>query len=260
MVWNEHWWPVFHRPVIFAILKTIWSMNINLWIMSHCDATFDLKINVSHSDPYFMVQWFCLIYLRLFGRWASYFHIMRQCDPTFDLRINIAQHDLYFMFQWFHLVSWRLFDGWTSNFWILCQCDTTFGLKINVDHNDLYFHVPVILPYILKTIWGMSIIIPYNERIWPNLWRKKYRSAWPTGTFHGPVMSPYILKTIRWMNVILQDNESMWCKFWVHNKWRLHWPIFQGLVILPYILKTIWCKNVILSDNEWVWPNLLPQI
>ena len=28
--------------------------------MSQYDTTFDLKINVGHCDPYFMVQWFCL--------------------------------------------------------------------------------------------------------------------------------------------------------------------------------------------------------
>ena len=33
----------------------------NILIMSHCDATFDVKINIGHSDLYFMVQWFCLI-------------------------------------------------------------------------------------------------------------------------------------------------------------------------------------------------------
>ena len=44
----------------------------NIWIMSQCDATFDLKINVGHSDLYFMVQWFCLISWRLFDIWKSY--------------------------------------------------------------------------------------------------------------------------------------------------------------------------------------------
>ena len=35
-------------------------------IMSQYDPMFDLKINVGHCDLYFMVQWFCLIYWRLF--------------------------------------------------------------------------------------------------------------------------------------------------------------------------------------------------
>ena len=42
----------------------------NFWIMSQCDTTFDLKINVGHSDLYFMVQWFCLTSQRLFDGWV----------------------------------------------------------------------------------------------------------------------------------------------------------------------------------------------
>ena len=105
-------------------------------IMSQYDPKFDLKINIGHcdlrfmssdfvlyledylmywhhtlelwpdvwpqnklglSDLYFMVQWFCLISLRLFDAWVSYFQIIRQCDPYFDLKVNVSQHDLYFM-------------------------------------------------------------------------------------------------------------------------------------------------------------------
>ena len=44
----------------------------NIWIMSQCDATFDLKINVGHSDLYFMFQWFCPISWRLFDIWRLY--------------------------------------------------------------------------------------------------------------------------------------------------------------------------------------------
>ena len=31
--------------------------------MSQCDAIFDLKIEIGLHDLYFMVQWFCLIYV-----------------------------------------------------------------------------------------------------------------------------------------------------------------------------------------------------
>ena len=34
--------------------------------MGQYDPAFDLKINVGHCDLYFMVQWFCLIFPRLF--------------------------------------------------------------------------------------------------------------------------------------------------------------------------------------------------
>ena len=60
-------------------------------------------------DPYFMVQWFCLISWKLFDVWTSYFEIMSQYDPTCDLKINVGYWDLYFMVQWFCLISWRLF-------------------------------------------------------------------------------------------------------------------------------------------------------
>ena len=69
------------------------------------------------------------------------------------------------------------------------------------------FHSPVILPYISKTIWWMSVVLSDNETVWPNLWpQNKYKSAWPM--LHGPVILPYILMTIWWMNVILLDNQS----------------------------------------------------
>ena len=51
-------------PVILPyILKTVCWMNIKVWITSQCDPNFDLKINVGRIDLYFMVQWFCLIYI-----------------------------------------------------------------------------------------------------------------------------------------------------------------------------------------------------
>ena len=122
-----------------------------------------------------------LVSWRLFDVWTSYIGIMSQYDPAFDLRINVGHCDLYFMVQWFCLISWRLFDVWT------------FDLK----YMSLWpiFHGPVILPYILKTIWCMNIILWDYESVKLDIWPKnKYRSLWPT--FHGPVILPYILKTI----------------------------------------------------------------
>ena len=85
--------------------------TLGFWVY---DLTCDLRINVGHCDLYFMVQWFCLIVLRLFDVWTSYFGIMSQYDTTFDLKINVGHCDLYFMVQWFNLIPWRLFDIWTS--------------------------------------------------------------------------------------------------------------------------------------------------
>ena len=96
-VWLEVWpknkcrslWPIFYGPVILpSILKTIWWMTSLFGIMIQYDPMFDLKINVDHCDLYFMVQWFCGIYWRLFHVWTSYFGIMSQYDMKFDLKIN----------------------------------------------------------------------------------------------------------------------------------------------------------------------------
>ena len=70
-------------------------------------------------DPYFTIQWFCLISWKLFDLWISLIKIMSQYDPTFDLKINVSHCDLYFMVEWFCLISSRLFDLWTSYFGIM---------------------------------------------------------------------------------------------------------------------------------------------
>ena len=71
------------------------------------------------------------------------------------------------------------------------------------------FHGPVILPYILKTIWCTEIILGDYKSVWPDTWpQNKCRSLWPI--FHGPLILPYILKTTWYMNTILWDYESVW--------------------------------------------------
>ena len=102
---------------------------------------------------------------RLFDVWGSYFGIMSQYDPTFDLKINVGHCDLYFMVQCFCLISWRLFDVWTSyfgiesvwqNIWPQNKCRSLWTI----------FHGPVILPYILKTIWYMNTILWDYESVY----------------------------------------------------------------------------------------------
>ena len=101
----------------------------------------------------------------------------------------------------------------------------------------LIFHGPVIVPYTLKTISCMNIIIWDYESIWPDAWpHNKCRSPWPI--FHGPVILPYILKTIWCMYVILSEYESVRTNVWPQNKCRSLWPIFHGPVIVPFTSKT----------------------
>ena len=59
----------------------------------------------------------------------------------------------------------------------------TLGLWVDVWPKNIcgslwpIFHGPVILPYILNTIWCMNIIIWDYKSVWTNIWRKnKFRS------------------------------------------------------------------------------------
>ena len=70
-------------------------------------------------------------------------------------------------------------------------------------------HGPVILPYMLNTIWCMYIILLDYESVWPEVWHQnKFRSLWPI--FHGLMILPWILRTIWYMNIIIRDFESVW--------------------------------------------------
>ena len=125
---------------------TCWSWR-SVWLIFHG--------TVGHCDPYFMVQWFCLISWRLFDVWTSLFGIIIQYDQTFDLKVTVGHCDLYFMVQWFCIISWKLFDIWKSYFGIMGQM---FWPQNKYRSLWPIFHGPVILPYISKTIWWMSVI------------------------------------------------------------------------------------------------------
>ena len=121
----------------------------------------------------------------------------------------------------------------------MSQYDTTFDLKNKCRSLWPIFHGPVILPYILKTVWCMNIILQDYESVWPNIWHQnKCRSLWPI--FHGPVILPYILKTVWCMNIILQDYESVWPDIWPQNKcrsfWHILWPSDFALYLEAYLI------------------------
>ena len=144
--------------------------------------------------------------------------------------------------------TWPIFHSRSMN-----QYDPTFDLKINVGHWPI-FHGPLIVPYTLKTILCMNVIIWYYESVWPDAWpQNKCRSLWPI--FHGPVILCYVLKTIWCMTIILGDFGSVWLDVRPENKCMSLWPIFHGPLILPYISKTTWWMSVICSDNETGDPN-----
>ena len=101
------------------------------------------------------------------------------------------------------------------------------------------FHGPVILEYILNTIFCMNIILGDYGSVWP---QNICMLMWPI--FHGPLILHYFSKTIWWMSVIFLDNKTVWPKLWLQNKYRSTWHIFHGLVILLNISKIIWWVNI----------------
>ena len=84
-VWHKDWpnqiylgqWHIFHGPVILlnTSLNTVWWRNVILLIMNQFDTKIDLIsiMWVMVSDLYFMVQWFCLIFVRQFEGWMTNF-------------------------------------------------------------------------------------------------------------------------------------------------------------------------------------------
>ena len=112
-----------------------------------------------------------------------------------------------------------------------------YDLKINVDHRDLYFMVQ----WFNVISWRLSDVWTSSLGIMcqddRTFWPlNKCKSLWPI--FHGPLIFPYISKTIWWISVIFLDNETVWHKLW---------PLFHGLVILFNIFKIIWWMNIIVS-------------
>ena len=104
------------------------------------------------------------------------------------------------------------------------------------------FHGPVILPYILKTIWCMYIVLWDYESVWPKVWpQNKSRSLWPI--FYGPVILPCILGTILCINIIIWNYESVWPYIWPQNKCRsltyVHF-IVKWFCLISWRLLDVW--------------------
>ena len=100
------------------------------------------------------------------------------------------------------------------------------------------FHGSVILPYILKAIWGINMILWANKSVWLDAWpQNKSWSLWPI--FHGSVA--YILKTILCIR-------------------RWHWP---GVYVSPCSLSLVYYVHSFLpkkSMKTTKWLNLLQDL
>ena len=170
-------WPIFHGPVILPyIWKTIWCMNIIVW---------DYE-SVWHNI------------------WPQ--NKCKSLWPVFHGPVilpYILKIIWYMNTIWDYESVWP--DVWPQN--IYSTCDLYFMYIPNICRSLWsIFHGALNLPFILKTVWCMNIILSDYVSVWHKLWpRNKCRSLWPT--FHGPVILPFILNSIWWMNVILLENE-----------------------------------------------------
>ena len=163
----------------------------------------------------------------------------------------------------FYLGCWCLINVtsvWLQNSWhhsaanLRSRSQTEISVENKSESLWPIFHGSGILPYILKTVWCLNMMLWGNESVWLDAWpQNKSGSLWPI--FHGSVILPYILKTIWCINIIPWNNESVWLGAWPQNKSGPGslWAIFHGSVILPHALKTIWYINIILWGNESVW-------
>ena len=134
------------------------------------------NIYVGQCDPYFMVQWLCLISQWLFDNRNVISWILVPCDMMADLKIYACQLDLYFMVQWFFLVFQSLFDG---EIWILVPCDIKSNLKIYVGHCDLHFTVQWVYLvfrrlfhrecHTLTSVWPVDWHINISRSVWLNV-------------------------------------------------------------------------------------------
>ena len=169
--------------------------------VSQCDANFDLKINLGHSDLYFIDS---ALHLEDYVMDTN-FGIMSQGDAMDDLIINVGHSDLCFKVHWFCFISLWEFHGWMSYFGTMSQCDATTDHIIDVCHGDLYFTLSSEFSSYFEDNTMDSCLA-----LWLRVLVMHYKSWWPI--FYGPVILSYILKVIWWMNIILWDNESVWHK------------------------------------------------
>ena len=117
-MWPNEWpltisrslWPIFHGSVILPyILNTICWINVTPGILVPCDPMNDHLLYLGHYDLYFMLQWFCLLFLLLFHGELSYLDYYIYVTKLIYIQIHLGQCDLYYMVEWFRHITWKLF-------------------------------------------------------------------------------------------------------------------------------------------------------
>ena len=153
--------------ILPCILKTIWCTDIIIWDYESVWPDIWPKNKCMSLCLYFiMVQWFCVIYWRLFDVWTSYFGIMGQHNrQTFDLKINIYHCDLYFM-------DWCLKD------YLMDECQkpykkSAFSCLRNIFRLQFFFS----LSEFLGVGRGENLLINKNL-LWPNKAWSRYIMSW----------------------------------------------------------------------------------
>ena len=131
--------------------------------MGRYDTTFDLKKkNVGHCDLYFMVHCFCPIILKTSWYMNTILRDFELVWPDVWSKDNVDHCDLYFVIQWFCLISWKL--QWLNIVHVLWDYESVWpdAWPQNICRSLWpVFQGPVILPYILKTVyvWTLYFVI-----------------------------------------------------------------------------------------------------
>ena len=115
--------------------------------------------------------------------------------------------------------------------------------KIYVSQRPI-FHGPVILPYILKTIWWMKVTLDIMDQCDAKIDHIKYIYRSLTYISWCSDFALY-LENYLMDEGHTSDNGSVWHKDWPHKICVGQWPIFGGPVILLHIFISAWWRNII---------------
>ena len=148
-----------------------WGQGHGLW-------NFTLKFLVSFFSTFLLWK-----QIRQISGWTSVSLVTLTCGSWSE-----GQHD---HISWatdfaLDLEDYLMYKHHTLGLWV----SMTWHIPLN-KCRSLWpkFHGSMILPYILKTVWCMNILLRNGKSVWPDVWPKnKCRSLWPI--FHGPVILP----------------------------------------------------------------------
>ena len=146
--------------------------------MSQYDPKFDFKINVGLSDLYSQFKHFCLRPWRVFLCFNTILTNYESYDQKFDLKINVGHSDLCFtQTKWNHLMSWKYFMYKHHTFRV--SFSIAWHLSLNSVWPEVWTQINVgqayisqssdFLPYTLKNIWCINIILSDYESVRPKL-------------------------------------------------------------------------------------------